>query len=77
MSDRRLWQLEGDLRQALENYMGGMLTGPWDRVIEQLALTVQDGQLTLERAARINLALARTDCDSPDTCEVCDQVLLR
>lgn len=77
MSDRRLWQLEGDIRQALENYMGGMVSGPWDKFIEGLAEVIHAGHLSLEAAAHLNLLLAKTGHDAPDECAVCDQVLLR
>jgi hypothetical protein len=70
--DWRKWQLEGDLRQALENYFGGVVTGPWDKVITALAETVEAGHLNLEMAAHLNLLLQRTTADSPDTCAVCD-----
>ena len=70
--DWRLWQLEGDLRQAIENYFGGTVTGPWDKVIEELAAIIERGELGLESAAHLNLLLARTGADSPDTCAVCD-----
>jgi hypothetical protein len=70
--DRRLWQLEGDLRQAFENYCGGMVSGMWDRLIEALAGVIHTGGMSLETAARINLLLARTQGGvGPDTCETC------
>jgi hypothetical protein len=68
----RLWQLEGDLRQALDNYFGGMVSGPWEKVIEALAETIQAGHISLEMAAHLNLLLLRTTSDAPDTCQTCD-----
>jgi hypothetical protein len=73
VTDRRLWQLEGDLRQALENYFGGMVSGPWDKVVEAFAEVVQAGHMNLEMAAHINLLLLRTTADDPGTCAVCDR----
>ncbi len=73
MSDRRLWQLEGDLRQAFENYCGGMVSGPWDLLIETLAEVVEAGEMNLETGARINLCLARTQgAVAPDECPTCN-----
>jgi hypothetical protein len=69
---RRVWQLEGDLRQALSNYMGGEnISGPWDAVIEALAAIVDGGGVTLEGAARLNYLLSRTTGQDPDACDVC------
>lgn len=71
--DWRKWQLEGDLRQAIENYFGGEpVSGPWDKVITALAETIEAGHLSLEMAAHLSLMLARTTENSPDRCEVCE-----
>ena len=68
----RVHQLEGDLRQAFENYNGDMVTRPWDDLIEVLAAVIHAGQMDLETAARINLILLRTQGGtSPDTCGTC------
>jgi hypothetical protein len=72
VTDRRLWQLEGDLRQAFENYCGGTVSGPWDDLIDDLAKMVHCGQLDLEQATRLGQHLARTQGGtSPERCEVC------
>lgn len=72
-SDRRTWALEGDLRQAFENYNGGMVSGPWEGLIEVFARVVAAGQMDLETAARINLLLLRTQGGtSPDECGTCE-----
>jgi hypothetical protein len=69
----RQWQLEGDLRQAFENYNGGTVSGPWDKLIEQLAAVIQTGSLDLATSARINLLLERTQGGTaPDSCGTCD-----
>lgn len=67
-----LWALQGDLRSAIETYLSGPCSGPWDDLIEELAEAIHNGELSLERAARINLLLARTGADSPDECAVCE-----
>lgn len=80
MSDRRRWQLEGDIRQAIENYHGGVcVSGPWDKVIEAIAAMIDQGQLPLAAAAHIDLQLALTlgPEASPDVCLTCDQPLVR
>lgn len=65
-------QLQGDLRQALENYFGGQVGGVyWDTFIEMVARAIADGQLDLEQAARLNLVLTRTRDAGPDECPVC------
>lgn len=72
LEHRRLWQLEGDLRQALENYCGGAVSGPWDDLIDDLARMVHCGQLDLEQATRLGQLVAQTrGGKSPDRCEVC------
>ena len=64
--------LEGDLRQAFENFAGDKVSGPWDDLIECLAGAVLDGALGIERAARINLLLARTHgITARDRCDTC------
>lgn len=80
MSDRRRWQLEGDLRQAIENYHGGaIVSGPWDKVIEGLAHVIDTGSLNTQMAAHIDLHLTLTlgPESSPDDCPVCDKPLVR
>jgi hypothetical protein len=74
MSGQREWQLAGDLRQAFENYNGGaMVSGPWDKLIEELATAISDGQISLAWAARFDLLLQRTQGGvGPDHCEVCE-----
>ena len=65
-------QLEGDLRQAFENLVGDVVSGPWDGLIESMAGAILEGELGLERAARINLLLARTQgVISLDRCDTC------
>lgn len=65
-------QLEGDIRQAFENYMGEMVSGAWDDLIDTLAEVVDEGDLPLETAARIHLLLRRTQGGPvPDTCTTC------
>lgn len=67
-----VWQLEGDLRQAFENFMGERVSGPWDVIIETLAGVVNNGQMDLETAAKLNLHLARTKGELlPDECGTC------
>jgi hypothetical protein len=73
MTDRLLWQLEGDLRQAFENFCGGQVSGPWEGLIETVAGAVRAGRLDLATAARLQLLLERTQGGtSPDTCGTCD-----
>lgn len=67
-------QLEGDLRQAIENYLGDYVGGPaWDTVVETVAQTIRGGQLTLDQASRLSLALANTHGPemAPDGCPTC------
>lgn len=65
-------QLEGGLRRAFEDFMGDTVSGPWDDLIESLAGAILEGELGLERAARINLLLARTQgVLSLDRCDTC------
>ncbi len=72
-TDMRLWQLEGDLRQAVENYFGGaMVSGPWDKFIEGLAEVIEAGHMSLESAAHLSHLLVLTSADAPDTCQTCD-----
>lgn len=69
----RLWQLEGDLRQAFENYCGGMVTGPWEVIIETVANAVETARLDLPAAAKLQLALERTQGGTaPDACGTCE-----
>lgn len=71
-TDRLTWDLEGDLRQAFENYTGSSVAGPWDDLIATLAGAISAGAMSLETAARLSLLLARTQGGvSPDTCETC------
>lgn len=80
MSDRRRWQLEGDIRQAIENYLGGAtVSGPWDKVIEAMAAVIDNGFMTLEEAAYLSHNLTQTQGPeaSPDTCQTCDQPLVQ
>jgi hypothetical protein len=64
-------QLRNDLRQAFENWIGDQVSGPWDIVIEAVAESVEDGGLSSSTAARIDLALQRTDGTEADVCYVC------
>ena len=67
-----LWQLEGDLRQAFENYMGGQVSGPWEDIIAVFANAVYTGALDLSTAAKLQLALERTrGGTTPDNCGTC------
>ena len=72
MSQRR-WQLEGDLRQAFENFCGGMVTGVWDELIEGFAAVVEKGELCIGDGARLDLLLRKTQGgdDGVDRCDVC------
>jgi hypothetical protein len=74
MGDQRLWQLEGDLRQAFENYNGGsMVSGPWEVLIESIAKAVDEAKLDLPTAAKLQLALERTQGgQAPDHCATCE-----
>lgn len=72
MEHRRTQQLEGDLRQAFDNYLGDYASGPWDDLCEALANIINAGQMDLETAARVNLLLARTQGGlAPDECSTC------
>jgi hypothetical protein len=53
-------QLMGDLRQAIENFVGDAVDEPWDSLIEELTVAIADGGLTASRAARVDLLLQRT-----------------
>jgi hypothetical protein len=64
-------QLRGDIRQALENYMGDMVDGPWDDVIDEIAGAIEDGEITAASAARLDLALQRTQGAKYPACPVC------
>lgn len=65
-------QLEGDLRQAFENFAGDSVCGPWDRLIESLAGVILDGHMDLSTAARIDLLLKRTHGGvGPEECGTC------
>ncbi len=73
LTDRRLWQLEGDLRQAFDNYTGSTVTGPWEVLIETLAEAVHSAQFDLPTAAKLQLALERTQGgQAPDHCATCE-----
>lgn len=70
---QKLWQLEGDLRQAFENYCGSSVSGPWEDLIQVLANAVNSASLDLSTAARLQLALERTQGGTaPDSCGTCD-----
>lgn len=72
MASNAVLQLEGDLRQAFENWVGDQVNGPWDDLIETLANVVNNGQMDIETAARINLLLQRTQGGiAPDHCNTC------
>jgi hypothetical protein len=70
-------QLEGDLRQAIENYLGEMVGGPWDGVIATMAYAIIAGRFTLDDAGRLSLALANTHGPekAPDACPTCSGVV--
>lgn len=73
MSERRLWQLEGDLRQAFENYCGGVVSGPWEDIITVIANATNAAALDLATAAKLQLALERTQGGAtPDECATCE-----
>lgn len=75
-TDRALWQLEGDLRQAIENFTGCAVSGPWDVFIETMAASIRTGQLDLAIAAKLQLALEQTNgATRPDECGTCGTVL--
>lgn len=69
--------LETDIRRAIETYMGGTVTGPWDAVIEGFTRSIIHGQLTLDQASRIDLALRAVGDNSPDDCPTCNRGLSR
>lgn len=72
-TDRALWQLEGDIRQACENYMGDVVAGPWEVVITTFAAAIRSGQLDLATAAKLQLALEQTQgATAPDQCGTCE-----
>lgn len=71
LTDRRLWQLEGDLRQAMENYFGQAISGPWDDLIETLAAVIHETKMDLATAGRIELLFQRISGVTPDRCDVC------
>lgn len=65
-------QLQGDLRQAIENYFGGaMMDGPWDAVIETVAEIIANGELSLHTASALDHALRRTANTEGDECPTC------
>ena len=67
------WHLEGDLRNAIEMYMHGPVSGPWDQLIEEFASAVEAGTIDLAWATRVKLLLERTQGgQAPDVCDVCD-----
>jgi hypothetical protein len=71
MSHKEL-KLQGDLRQAIETYMGDVVGGVyWDTVIAETARLIIDGRLELSAAARLDLAARRTGESAPDECPVC------
>lgn len=76
MSTREL-QLQGDIRQAIENYLGDQVSGPWEAVIRETAWAIIRGSLPTASAALIDLALASTREDvhsQPDEC-ICQRGL--
>lgn len=76
MSTREL-QLQGDLRQAIENYFGEMVGGPWDTVIDTIAGMIQEGECDLQSASRLDLALRRTANTEGDECPTCENPILQ
>jgi hypothetical protein len=62
-------QLRGDLRQAFENYMGDMVSGPWEAIIENVARAVELGMLGAAEAATLDVALRRTQGQPPAGCD--------
>ncbi len=66
-------QLMGDLRQAVETYVGDMVDGhPWDDLLEELAWVISQGQMGAAEAARIDLLLQLTKGrPKPDCCPTC------
>lgn len=53
-------QLQGDIRQALENYVGDYLHGKWaDRVVETLADILVKGYVDLDDMVQFDLSLRK------------------
>lgn len=65
-------QLRGDLRQAIENWVGDRVDGPWEIVIDTMAKAIEDGALLMSEGARLDMALGRTTHKDAGMCEVCD-----
>ena len=66
--------LQGDIRAAIERWMGDTVSGPWDAVIQGMAIAIVEGQMSTETAARIDLAL-RVTAGPVDTCPSCHGML--
>jgi hypothetical protein len=61
------------LRDALENWQAGPLSGPWEDLVEDLSTAIDDGKLELGQAARLDHLLRRTcEPEGRDGCSVCD-----
>jgi hypothetical protein len=62
----------GDLRQAIENYVGDAVGEPWDSLLEELTVAISQGSLGAAEAARVDLLLALTKGRPvPDECPTC------
>lgn len=70
----RQLQLEGDIRQAIENYLGSY-TGSkaWDDTIRIIAEVIDNGSVTLGQAMALSFALEQTADPVPDVCPTCEK----
>jgi hypothetical protein len=62
MSDKQC-SLADQLCLAFDDYMGDIASGPWTDLADELAEVIATGELTLERAGRIDHLLRRTRGD--------------
>lgn len=71
----RLLQLQGDIRQAIENYLGEYTSSKaWDDVVETVATIIDNGSVTLGQAMKLSYALEQTRDPTPDECPTCGKV---
>ena len=66
------YRLECALRQAVETWMGDRVSGPWDDLLAVLSVAMDNGELTLTDAARIDYLLRETTDKATKECGVCE-----
>lgn len=70
----RQLHLEGDIRQAIENFLGSYVDSKtWDTVIQVMAAAIDSGTFSLEDAGKLSHALTQISTSGPDECPTCGE----